>query len=77
MRIDLRIPIVIAAFYTPGLIFLIGAWLLGYSTEEARDFVAFLGGVLGILILLVLTAYLFLEEGPIWWKIPGTKGDSE
>lgn len=37
-RIDLRYPLVILSFYVPGLLLLIGAWLLGYTTEDVREF---------------------------------------
>lgn len=68
MRIDLRYPIVIAAFYAPGLMLLIGAWLLGYSTVEVRDFVAIMGFILGLFTLAATIGLLFLTDHarPIW-----------
>lgn len=77
MKIDLRIPIIVVAFYTPGFLLLGGAWMLGYSTEEARDVVAVLGIMLGIVVSVGAIAFVSSEVGPIWWTIPGTKGDSE
>lgn len=75
MKIDLRIPILIAAFYTPGLLVLIGAWALGYSTEEAREVVAFVGLMAGASISLPAGVFLYMEHGPIWWTIPNTGGN--
>lgn len=68
MRIDLRYPIVIAAFYAPGLMLLIGAWLLGYSTVEVREAVAFAGSLLGLGGIYPAIIVLFLSDHarPIW-----------
>lgn len=68
MRIDLRYAIVVAGFYVPGLMVLIGAWLLGYSTAEVRDFVGGIGVILGLCTPAPTIALLFLSDHarPIW-----------
>lgn len=72
MWIDLRYVIVLGVFYVPGLLILIGAWLLGYSTAEAREFVAIMGVSAGIVASGVTALGLFVDpEGePTWLKIP-------
>ena len=69
MRIDLRYPIVIGVFYLPGLLMLIGAWLLGYSTEEAREVIAVMGGFLGFVSAFLAAFLLHVGSDPIWWCI--------
>ena len=78
MRIDLRYPIVVAGFYVPGLMVLIGAWLLGYSTAEVRDFVAIAGLILGLCTPAPTVTFLFLTDHarPIWLHL-GKQGVSD
>lgn len=77
-RIDLRYPIVIAAFYAPGLMMLIGAWVLGYSTDEARVIVAPIGATIGFIVSADSAENMFGRYGtPIWWIIPRRKGGAE
>jgi len=71
MTIDLRYILPLIAFYVPGLLILIGAWALGYTTEEARDAVAVMGGISGAMALIFCAAFLFSERKPIrvrLWK---------
>jgi len=71
MRIDLRYVIVVAAFYAPGLLMLCGAWILGYSRAEAREFVGVMGIIAGLLSCGSSVIVLFIEGAPIWWRIGG------
>ena len=73
MRIDLRYLIIVAMFYVPGALLLIGAWALGYSTNEAREGVALIGAILGSASAITIGGILFAERGPIWWQIGGKK----
>lgn len=64
MTIDLRYIIPIGAFYAPGLMMLFGGWVLGYSLEEMRNFVAGFGAIVGCGCALVAAGYL-AESDPI------------
>lgn len=67
-RIDLRYPLAILSFYAPGLLLLIGARLIGYNTEEVRQFVAEIGIICGTHFMLAVLLILFIEYKPIWWE---------
>lgn len=70
MRIDLRYPIVVASFYAPGVMMLIGAWALGYTMSEVRDVIAVGGAMGGVATSLVCIAILFsFDKKPIWWEV--------
>jgi len=69
-RIDLRYVIVVLAFYAPGALMLVGAWLLGYSTAEAREDVMVIGGPIGALAAWS-AGFMFIYGHPIWWRIGG------
>ena len=76
MRIDLRYLIVFGAFYAPGLMMLLGAWALGYSTVEARETVSTFGILFGAFISGLMAIILFTGPcaSPIWvtlWKRGG------
>lgn len=44
----LRVLFVVGAFYVPGLMLLLGSWVLGYSLEESRDVIGLMGAFMGI-----------------------------
>lgn len=69
IRIDLRYLAIVAAFYAPGLLVLIGAFTLGYSLNEVRDFVAFIGLFVGATIAFVVATSLFVRGKPLWFEI--------
>lgn len=49
MTINLKYFFPVLAFYAPGALMLTGAWMLGYTTDESRELVAFFGGFSGII----------------------------
>lgn len=67
MRIDLRYIITAAVFYAPGLVMLIGAWMLGFDTSEVRHDVLAIGWASGTAASLFVGMMLFLGGKPIWW----------
>lgn len=69
MWIDMRYPLAIGAFYLPGLLMIVGGWLLGFSLDEMRLVVALLGSILGAMVAGVATAALFINCEPIWVRV--------
>lgn len=69
IRIDLRYVLLVVAFYAPGALMLIGAWVLGYSTVEVREFVGVFGMLCGLFTAPVVSALLFVDGAPIWFEI--------
>lgn len=69
LRIDLRYVLIIVAFYAPGALTLIGAWMLGYSTVEVREFVGSLGLFVGFCASSIVGIVLFTGGRPIWFEI--------
>lgn len=69
IRIDLRYVLIIVAFYAPGALTLIGAWMLGYSTVEVREFVGVLGLLCGFFAASAIGILLFTDGAPIWFEI--------
>lgn len=68
MRIDLRYPIAIAAFYLPGVLFLIFARLIGYGFHEVWHAIAVGGGIAGLIASGITAGFLFdYSSHPIWW----------
>lgn len=69
MVIDLRYIIPFFLFFAPGLAFLIGALLLGYSLDECREAVAVLGGIFGLFMSIFVAVELFFVCGPIHFTL--------
>jgi hypothetical protein len=69
MRIDLRYVLPIVAFYVPGLMLLVGGWMLGLSTEEARAFVIVMGLIMGTFSVGATILAILDHNRPIWWTI--------
>ena len=66
MRIDLRYVIVFLAFYAPGVMMLIGGFVLGFSIDEMRTTVALFGFIFGIFPAIFTAAVMYDDFGPIW-----------
>jgi hypothetical protein len=64
MTIDLRWLLPVVALYAPGLLMLIGAWALGYTTEEIRGPVGVLGLLTGSLFSVFVVALCLCDDIP-------------
>ena len=75
MTIDLRYVLPFVAFYVPGAMLAFGAWLLGYHWHEAREFVAVVGAMFGV-VAAGAGCVIAAENGPLLVRIGG-KGGAE